>query len=183
MLYFMMLAMAQASAPATVPPAVPLFRTEEVKDFVLAGFKKQSQTAKALKGQTDEQLGAALTASVSGKTKLIFQPGHGVYAEYTAPDGQLRMWYPRNVKVVKGSWGLRTIKGRTRICFKYADAINPVTQVYEPTECVAPVQTLSESDVLRIWQGDVFDLMSDRIPYQKGALDMPAPELLAAPAE
>lgn len=183
MFYFMMLAMAQANAPAAVPAAVPVFRSEDVKDFVLAGFKKQSETAKTLKGQTDEQLGRALTASVSGKTKLIFQPGHGVYAEYTAPDGQLRMWYPRNVKVVKGSWGLRKIKGRSRICFKYADAINPVTQVYEPTECVAPVQTLSEADVLRTWPGDVFDLMSDRLPYQKGALDMPSPELLTARAE
>jgi hypothetical protein len=183
MFHLIILAMAQASAPATPPPAVPMFRTEDVKDFVLAGFKKQSETAKALKGQTDEQVGSALTASVSGKTKLIFQPGHGVYAEYTAPDGQLRMWYPRNVKVVKGSWGLRTIKGRTRICFKYADAINPVTQLYEPTECVAPVQTLSEADVLRSWPGDVFDLMSGRLPYQKGALDMPAPELLPARTE
>src|SRR5215212_6824335 len=107
-------AMAQATAAATVPPSVPLFRTEDVKDFVLAGFKKQSAVAKTIKGQSDEQLSAALTASVSGRTKLIFQPGHGVYAEYTAPDGQLRMWYPKNLNVVKGSWGLRKFSGRTR---------------------------------------------------------------------
>lgn len=183
MFHLLMLAIAQASAAATVPATVPLFRPEDVKDFVLAGFKKQSETAKSVKGQSDEQLAAALTASVSGRTKLIFQPGHGIYAEYTAPDGQLRMWYPKNVNVVKGSWGLRKFGGRTRICFKYANAINPVTQVFEPTECVAPVQTLSEADVLRAWPGDVFDLMSDHLPYQKGPSDMPAPELLAGRAE
>jgi len=180
MFQLMMLALAQAAVPATVQP--PQFRPEDIKAFVLAGFKKQSQTAKLLKGQMDEQLSAALTDSLSGKTKLIFQSGHGVYAEYTAPDGQLRMWYPRNVNVVKGSWALRKVSGRLKACFHYADSINPVTQVYEPTECIAPVQTLSEADVLKSWPGDVFGLMKDRIPYQKSALDMPSPDLEAIQA-
>jgi hypothetical protein len=177
--YFMILALAEPAPPA-VPANVPTLNSEEVQSFVLAGFKKQEQAAKALKGQSDEQLSSALAASLSGRTKLVFQPGHGVYAEYTAPDGQLRMWYPGNVRVVKGSWGVRKVKGGIRACFQYAQAINPVTHVYEPTECLKPVQTLSEADVLRSWPGDPFGLMADRIPYRKGALDMPSPELVAS---
>jgi hypothetical protein len=177
----MTLLLAQAAVPPSVPPQQ--FRTEDVKDFVLAGFKKQAQTAKLIKGQSDEQLLTALTNNLSGRTKLIFQPGHGVYVEYTAADGQLRMWYPKNVNVVKGSWAVRKLGRRIRACFHYKEAVNPVTEVYEPTECVEPVQTLSESDVLKSWAGDAFSLMSNRIPYQKSASDMPSPDVPAAAAQ
>ena len=65
---------------------------------------------------------------------------------------------------------------------RYEEAINPVTNVYEPTECPSAVQTLSESTVIRQWTGDVFNLMSDRIPYRKGKFDMPEPPAASAAA-
>jgi hypothetical protein len=178
MLHLLTLLLAQAAAAAPVPPGVPSLQPSDARAFVLEGFKKEERTAKLIKGQSPEQLSAALTNSLSGKSKLIFQPGHGVYVEYTAPDGQLRMWYPRNVNVVRGSWAIRTMKGEVRSCFRYKEAVDPVTQIYEPTECVRPVQTLSESNVLKSWSGDAFHLMSGRIPYSKGAMDLPSPEMV-----
>lgn len=177
-IYLVALMLAQAAPASSVPPSVPSLQPKEAGQLAVAGMKKQAQTAKAIKGRSAEQLAADLEAALSGKSKLIYQAGHGVYVEYTAPDGQLRMWYPNNLNVVKGSWGVRTVKGKVRACFHYRNAVNPVTEVYEPTECVSPVQTLSESDVIKSWSGDAFGLMSDRIPYRKGNMDMPSPELL-----
>jgi hypothetical protein len=171
-IHFIALLLAQAG-PASAP--VPVLTSEEAVRFVLAGAKKEKEAGQRIEGQSNEQIEAALTAALSGKSKLVYQGGHGVYVEYTAPDGRLRMWYPNNLNVVKGSWGVRRIGKKMRACFSYRDAINPVSQVYEPTECVPAVQTLSEANVLKSWDGDAFGLMQDRIPYRKGAMDMPEP--------
>ena len=40
----------------------------------------------------------------------------------------------------------------------------------------APEQTLSAANVLQSWDGDVFRLMGDRIPYPKDTMDMPSPQ-------
>jgi hypothetical protein len=177
MIGFVALLLAQAGPP----PATAVLAPEAVQDFVLDGFKKMKATSKRMKDLSDDQLRAALTDSLSDRSKLIFQPGHGVFVEYTAPDGQLRMWYPNNVDVVKGSWGIRSTKSGVKPCFRYKEAVNPVTNVYEPTECPSAVQTLSEATVLKQWKGDVFSLMSDRIPYKKSNMDMPEPPGAAAP--
>ena len=147
----------------------------EAGQLAVEGLHKQADARRQIKGWSDEQLRAELTRAVSNKTKLIFQPGHGVYAEYTAPDGNLGMWYPKNVNVVKGSWGVRKVRGKTRACFSYRNAVNPITHEYEPTECVSPEQTIGSAGVIQSWDGDVFGLMSDKIPYPKGNLDIPSP--------
>jgi hypothetical protein len=165
-----------AAAALQVPPSSRTLSAEEAGQLAVASMKRREETARQIRKWPDEQLQAELAKAVSGKTKLIFQAGHGVYVEYTAPDGNLRMWYPRNVDVVKGSWGIRQVRGKIRACFHYKNAVNPVTEVYEPTECVAADQTLSGADVIQSWDGDVFRLMEDRLPYSKGALDIPTPD-------
>ena len=168
--------LAAIAALQGAPPASSKILGEtEAQAIALAAIDKQYEMRRTIKDWPEQQLAAELAKAVSGKTKLIFQAGHGVYVEYTAPDGNLRMWYPRNVKVVKGSWGVRKVRGKTRACFRYANAVNPVTQVFEPTECVSAEQTLSAGEVLQSWDGDVFRLMEDRIPYPKAAMDMPSP--------
>lgn len=170
------LLLAQAGPAAPVPASVPVLQAEEAGRFALAGVEKLAEARARIDGLTDQQLSAALTEALEDRSKLIYQAGHGVFVEYTAPDGQLRIWYPNNVGVVKGSWGTRKVGKRIRACFRYSNAVNPVTRVFEPDECPSAAQTLSEGNVLRSWQGDVFGLMSDRIPYRKGAMDMPSPE-------
>ena len=166
---------ALAAMQGAAPPSPKILSEAEAHQIANAAIDKQLAMRGTIKDWPEPQLAAELTRAVSGKTKLIFQHGHGVYVEYTAPDGNLRMWYPRNVKVVKGSWGLRKVRGKMRACFRYANAVNPVTQVFEPTECVSAEQTLSAGEVLQSWDGDVFRLMDDRIPYQKAAMDIPSP--------
>ena len=167
-------AAAVAAQASPTPPAVLSFK--EAGQMIVATEKKHAETRKRIREWSREQLTTELTTAIRGKTKMIYQLGHGVYVEYTDPTGQLRMWYPRNKNVVKGSWGVREVRGKIRACFKYQDAVNPVTQVYEPTECVAPEQTLSGAEVLRSWDGDVFHLMEDGIPYSKDVMDMPSPQ-------
>ena len=170
---FVYLAVAAAAQHAV---ATRTLSPTEAGQLAETALYKQAETGRLIKEWPDERLQAELKNAVNGKTKVIFQPGHGVYAEYTAPDGNLRMWYPNNLKVVKGSWGVRTVNGRARACFTYRNATNPITHVFEPTECVLPEQTLSGGDVLQSWDGDVFGLMENRIPYTKGTLDIPVPE-------
>lgn len=174
----LMYMLAFLAAAAALQPAIPskTLSPDEAGQLAVAGLHREAEARRAIKGWSDEQMAAALDKAVSGKTKLIFQAGHGVYAEYTAPDGNLRMWYPKNLNVVKGSWGVRKVRGKSRACFTYRNAVNPVTQVYEPTECVSPEQTIGGADVIQSWDGDVFRLMEDRIPYSKGNLDIPSPD-------
>jgi hypothetical protein len=173
-----MFILAYVAAAAAVQGATTssTLSSAEAGRIAVASLRKQGETKRRIGRWPDDQLAAELNAALSGKTKLIFQIGHGVYAEYAAPDGNLRMWYPRNVNVVKGSWGVRKVRGKTRACFHYSNAVNPLTHEFEPTECVAPEQTLSGGDVLQSWDGDVFGLMQDRIPYSNGVMDIPSPE-------
>lgn len=182
MLVFLALLLAPADAAPSVPAGVPVLQPEAAAAFVREGEAKEERTTREIEARTNEELSRALTEALSGRSSLVYQEGHGVYVEYTAPDGQLRMWYPNNLRVVRGSWGVRQVRGRARACFRYSNAVNPVTQVFEPTECVSAVQSLSGANVLRSWPGDVFGLMADRIPYRKTSMDMPSPELLGAGA-
>ena len=174
MILLAMLAAAAADAAVATPSRTLSFK--EAGRMIVATDRKHAEARSRIRGWSNEQIAAELTQAVSGKTKLIYQLGHGVYAEYTDRGGQLRMWYPRNKDVVKGSWGVREIKGKMRACFHYSNAVNPVTQVFEPTECVPAEQTLSDAAVLQSWDGDVFRLMEDRIPYSKEAMDIPSPQ-------
>ena len=117
MFHFVAFALAQAAAPSAVPAAIPSLTTDEAVRIVVGGMIKREEAEKTLKGMSDEKVQAALEGSLSGKTRLIYQSGHGVFVEHMAPDGQLRMWYPKNSKVVKGSWGVRMVKSKLRVCF------------------------------------------------------------------
>ena len=174
MTILLLLAAAAAQAASASPPKVLSFK--DAGRIIVATEQKHAQTRKLIRDWPNEQLASELTKAISGKTRLIYQLGHGVYAEYTGADGQLRMWYPRNKNVVKGSWGVRELRGKMRACFHYREAVNPVTEEYEPTECVPAEQTLSGAEVLQSWDGDVFGLMGDRIPYPKDVMDLPSPE-------
>ena len=168
--------LAQGAPVESVPSSVPVLQPEEAARFAAEGRRTMARINGEVTGWSDEQFSSALTAAFSGRTKLIYQEGHGVFAEYTAPDGQLRMWYPNNQAVVKGRWGVQRVSDAVRICFHYFNSTNPVTREFEPRECIPAAQALSEVPVLRSWPGDVFNLMSDRIPYRKGLMDMPAPQ-------
>jgi len=167
---------AAAASQGGIPSSGKTLSFAEAGRMLVAADKKQAETRRRIRDWPNEQVASELGKSISGKTKLIYQLGHGVYVEYTAADGNLRMWYPKNQNVVKGSWGVREMRGKVRACFHYSDAVNPVTHVFEPTECVPADQTLSAADVLETWDGDVFRLMEDKIPYSKGVMDMPTPQ-------
>jgi len=67
----------------------------------------------------------AFAASVSNRTTMTFDPGHGTQIEYVAADGTNYLWYPGNRVVLPGHWKL---EGKL-ICFQYgANTYNPVTR-------------------------------------------------------
>ncbi len=113
-----------------------------------------------------------MVASVSDRTIVYYQPGHGVFIEFTSADGRLFMWYPRNSRVVNGTWGLRDFDG-PKLCYKYLNSVHGVTGEYEPTECIPPSQKLVAEFVLDSRSGDPFGLAKGTLPYRKTPFDIP----------
>jgi hypothetical protein len=131
-----------------------------------------SRREAAVAEMSPEQLKAAMVAAVNDRTIIYYQRGHGVFAEYTAPDGKVYMWYPRNKRVVLGAWGLRDFDG-PKLCYKYFDAYNGVTGEFESTECIPPEQKLIGAEILDSRPGDPFGLSKGSLPYAKSKLDLP----------
>ena len=121
-----------------------------------------------------EELSAALTTNLSDKTKIIYQDGYGVYIEYTGAHGEDRMWFPGNTDAVIGHWDLRDFGKSQRACFKYFDSKDAVTGEVNNTDCSPAEQTLSDGDTIDARSGDVFGLLSGKIPYKKDSLSVPA---------
>jgi len=127
----------------------------------------------AITAMSDDQIRARLTEALADVTVIVKQRGHGIYVEYTAPDGRLFMWYPGNIGVVMGTWAIPDSFSPPRACFKYLEAHHGVTGEYEPNECVSAEQTLSGAYVIDQRTGDVFALSTKGIPYSKSAGNLP----------
>jgi hypothetical protein len=168
----MMLAlMLQAAAP---PAEIELTEGDLHQMSMIAGSRQAAgaEQARKLKGR---QLAAALTGALENKTRLIYKKGLGIIVEYTAPGGELRMWYPGEKDVIAGQWGVQQKKKLASACFRFGAARSAAPALFEPKECFAAEQTLGAANVIRDWRGDVFNLMSGRIPYVKSAMGMPTP--------
>ena len=129
--------------------------TDRYERFMVLWARREAEVA----AMTPEQQGEAMTALVSDRTIIYYQQGHGVYVEYTAADGRLFMWYPRNGGVVRGTWGLRTMDG-PNLCYQYRNAVHGVTGEYEPNECISPEQKLIGASVLASRSGDPFGILT-----------------------
>lgn len=173
--------LAIALAAAAIPsgdfavPLPPKLDARTIEAFEKQGADRFLQTAEAMKGWSAEQVAIAIKGRLEDSTAIVYQRGHGVYVEYTGKDGEVRMWYPRNTRVLKGHWGVQDVAGLPKACFRYVEGVNPVTGVFAPTECVHPVQIVSRSVVLAERSGDVFGLLSGKVPYPKDPLDVPIP--------
>lgn len=135
--------------------------------------EKLAIAAVRLAGLSEGQIREELIAALTDVTAIVKQRGHGIYVEYTAPDGRLYMWYPGNYGLVTGTWGISESFSPPRACFKYQAAYHGVTGEFEPNECVSAAQTLSEAYVVEKRSGDVFELSSKGIPYAKSAGNLP----------
>jgi len=127
-----------------------------------------------------EDISVSLREHLENRTFIVVQRGHGVYVEYTAPDGRVYLWYPRNGGVVRGYWGLQgynhPILGREvdQVCFSYRGAVNPVTGVYNPNECIRTEDTLGDVSTIDSRSGDPFGLSEGRIPWILNGTYVPA---------
>ena len=146
----------------------------EMYRLTSAAEAKRDAARAAYAGKPPEAITAALTATLADRTKIFFQPGYGVFVEYTTADGRDRMWFPRNPHVVVGTWAIRTMDGAPRACFHYLKSHDAVTGTYEPTECSDAMQTLAGMGLIDERAGDAFGLLSDRIPWTKEPREVPA---------
>ncbi|MEO0574338.1 MAG: hypothetical protein AAF004_02660 [Pseudomonadota bacterium] len=142
----------------------------EFSDQVIA---KQIVAESELRNLDNDQVRERLNEALSDVTAIVKQTGHGIYVEYTAPDGRLFMWYPGNMVTVGGTWGISDAFSPPRACFRYFSAYHGVTGEYEPNECVTASQTLSEAYVIDKRAGDVFELSTKGIPYTKSSGNLP----------
>ena len=153
----------------------PKQMTRELASKVVADSEARQRVAREqIRGWSDVQLTEALTARLANQTHVIYQPGFGVYVEYSGADGQVLMWFQKNPHVVHGTWAVVSKFGKPRVCFHYFNSTNYVTHEYEPTECIDPEQDIAAMGVLAARTGDIYNLASGSIPYRKEAMDIPA---------
>lgn len=146
---------------------------EDAVNFNTQSTERLSAIRSEIGNLTDAEVKQALLDKLSDVTAIIKQTGHGIYVEYTAPNGQLLMWYPGNGGVVGGTWGISEDFSPPRACFKYFSAYHGVTGEFEPNECVSSEQTLSSAYIVDSRKGDVFELRTKGIPYSKSAGNLP----------
>ena len=91
------------------------------------------------------------------------------------------MWFPGNTVAVIGRWGVRDSWSGPHACFKYSNSSADVSPGFSFIDCVSPVQTLSGAVVIDEKSGDVFGLLSGRIPYVNGGFEVPAWPATAPP--
>ena len=178
---FLVTALSLAPIAAVAQDGSVVLSPDDARAFTGLARHKQSEEKKALRRLSNADIHAALIDNLTDKTKIIYQKGYGVYVEYSAPDGSDRMWFFSNPNVVRGVWGVPDTSGKPRACFHYFNSHNYVTGEFESTECISAEQTLSNADVISEKTGDVFGLMSGKVPYVKSAMDVPAwPEATSA---
>lgn len=148
----------------------------DARSFVKLGDQKRSNQKKRVATMSEADVIAAIRQNLTGTTKIIYQKHFGVYVEYTAPDGSDRMWSPGNSSIVKGIWGIRTTFSDEipRACFRYFNTKHISTGDFYADECVDTAGTLTNSDAISVVSGDIFNLMSDQVPYVKGEMEVPA---------
>lgn len=156
---------------AAAQNAVPTLQTkEDFHNFAMVSKQRESTAKTQISGMSKADVVAALKTNLSDKTKIIYQDGYGVYIEYSGADGSDRMWFPGNRGIVKGTWGVEDKFTGTKACFHY---LKPSGEP-DDTQCISPAQTIGNSDVIDEKTGDVFNLLSNKIPYVKTPLDIPA---------
>ncbi len=161
------------AACATDPRNANQMTFEQSLAFERQSSGKLHEARAALREMGHEDVRVRLLAELTDVTTIVKQTGHGIYVEYTAPDGRLYMWYPGNFVAVGGTWGIADTDAMPRACFKYFGAYHGVTGEFEPNDCVSAAQTLSGAFVVDKRAGDVFGLSTGGIPYQKSAGNLP----------
>lgn len=160
-------------ACATHPSDGVMIDGDRYDSFVQGASSRLAIAEEKIAILSDEEISSQLRESLSDRTGVILQKGHGIYLEYTSADGDLAMWYPYNGRVVNGSWGINSDYSPPQACFKYNNARHGVTGEYEPNECVSPAQTIGKIHLLDERAGDPFNLSSGTIPYPKEAGNIP----------
>lgn len=122
---------------------------------------------------------AWIKQNLSNRTLRDLEGAHGWLAEYTTADGRSFLWYPGNHEVVHGFWQVLKTEAHAQgkafevvqICFRYLNSYNPVTkQALGDWDCWPEAQTVAHIELQapggrEFRDGDVFNLMSGKVPY------------------
>ena len=160
-------------ACATSPPVMMDMLAEDAAAFEDQAVVRWMNASTAIGDMTDEEVGAALVEELSDRTSIVRQDGHGIYVEYTAPDGRFFSWYPLNTSVEKGTWSIAEAGSPPEACFNCKDSYHPLTGEFEPEECVPAVQIIGRAYEVDSRAGALFALGTKGIPYAKTAEDLP----------
>ncbi|WP_288587154.1 hypothetical protein [uncultured Methylobacterium sp.] len=113
------------------------------------------------------------------KTRLTYDPSHGMQIEYSSTDGKVYLWYPGNQAILPGQWkaepyyvefvengrALRRVD-EAKVCFRYGpNTFNPATgHVGAGWQC-APLAELNRYQA-QTASGDVFGLRTrTEVPF------------------
>lgn len=143
----------------------------------------RSPTTALERARNNEDVSATQAkAFLAGKTRLVFDTGHGSQVSYGATDGRTYLWYPGNAVILSGRWEVRETTteyvhlGRTahvgrsaEVCFQYgANTYNPVTRERGGQMSCRPF-TIFKRGTVEAKAGDVFGLaMRSEAPFVLG---------------
>lgn len=116
----------------------------------------------------------------SGHTNRYVHPEDGTRVEYTAPDGTLYLWHPRQAQVLRGRW---RVDGNTHLCYDYTRTTGGFFTRGQSAgwdcETISMVQAMHQERA----RGDIFDLAErNDVPFNMRRRDRMTLSELAARA-
>lgn len=162
---------------AAAAPSESILTEDAVQQLMMVAKSRQADAAGRAGMLKRKQLEAAMQGSLSGRTRAVNVPGHGIYVVHNAADGKLYAWFPGQLAVVPGSWGIQKLTRKISVACQRFDrpGVAPRTGPYLPQECMSAEKALGDLDVLASWDGDPFALTSGQVPFVKQPMGLPKP--------
>lgn len=162
---------------AAAAPSESVLTDDAIQQLTMVAKSREADAAGRAGMLKRKQLEAAMQGSLSGRTRAVNVPGHGIYVVYNSPDGRLYAWFPGQPAVVPGSWGIQKLTKKISVaCQRFErPGVAPRNGPYLPQECMSAEKALGDLDVLGSWDGDAFALASGRVPFIKQPMGLPRP--------
>ncbi|WP_156930334.1 hypothetical protein [Sphingomonas jaspsi] len=162
---------------AAAAPSESILTDDAVQQLTMVARSREADAAGRAGMLKRQELEVALRGALTGRTRAVSIPGHGIYVVYNSADGKLYAWFPGQPSVVSGTWGVQKLSRKVSVACQRFDrpGATPRTGPYLPQECMPAEKTLGDLDVLESWDGDPFLLSSGQLPFIKQPMGLPRP--------
>lgn len=105
-----------------------------------------------------------VNAMYRNQTNRYVHPDDGAQVEFTAADGSLYLWHPRNAQILRGQW---RVDGGTHLCFDYTRATGGFLNAGHSSGWECRPISVPASIVQETLPGDVLNLVqTNNVPFR-----------------